>query len=168
MRKKRPWQSPRRLILIYLPFKLNYKPGPRLLQCFFLDFLIPSSWRVSYIIQISLDHPDPTFVDRLSLYLSVRPIKHPLWLFMSCSSQGSTVQEYSPHKCGQKSSFGAFNAVVVAFPYIFLDSLPSRMFMRHVPITGASIKVLEHIFELSLSYSRRNSSSNLLSFISYL
>ena len=141
MRKKGPRQSSRRLILIYLPFKLNYKSDPRLLQCFFLDFLIPSSWRVSYIIQISLDHPDHTLVDRLSLYLSVRPIKHPLWLSMSCSSQGSIVQESSPHKCGQNSSFGAFNAVIAAFPQIFWGSFPSHMFMRHVPITRASMKV---------------------------
>ena len=141
MRKKGPRQSPRRLILIYLPFKLNYKSGPRLLQCFFLDFLIPSSWRVSYIIQLSLDHPDPTLIDRLILYLSVCPIKHPIWLSMSCNSQGNTVQKSSPHKCGQKSSFGAFNAVVAAFPQIFLGSLPSHMFTRHVPITGASMKV---------------------------
>ena len=87
------------------------------------------------------DHPDPTLVNHLSPYLSTRLIRHIFWLSMSCGSQDSNVQGSSPHKCGQKSSFSAFNAVVVAFPYIFLDSLPSRMFMRHVPITGASIKV---------------------------
>ena len=35
---------------------------------------------------------------------------------LSCGSQGSTIQRPSPHKCGQKSSYSAFNRVVVAFP----------------------------------------------------
>ena len=86
---------------------------------FFLFFLIPSSWRVSYIIQVPLDHLDPTFVDHLSPYLSVYSIRHLLWLSVSCGNQGSTVQGFSPHKCGQKNSCSTYNAVVVAFPQIF-------------------------------------------------
>ena len=39
---------------------------------------IPSSWKVSYIIQFPLGHLDPTLVDHLSPYLSVCPIRHPL------------------------------------------------------------------------------------------
>ena len=58
---------------------------------FSFSFLIPSSWRVSYIIYLPLDHLDPTLVDHLSSYLSIYPIRHPLWLSVSCGSQDSTV-----------------------------------------------------------------------------
>ena len=112
-----------------------------LLQYSISIFPIPSSWEVSYIIQLPLDHLDPTLVNYLSLYLSICPIRHPLWLFMSCDCQGSTVQKSSPHKCGQKSSCSAFNAVVAAFPQIFLSFYHSGTFMMHVPIIGASWKV---------------------------
>ena len=57
-----------------------------------------------------MDHLDLTLVDDLSPYLSTYPIRHPLWLSMSCGNQSSTVQRFSPHKCGQKSSRSAFNA----------------------------------------------------------
>ena len=58
--------------------------------------------------------------------MSTCPIRHPLWLSMSCGSQG----------------YSAFNAVVAAFPWIFLGFLPYCMFMRHVPIIGASWRVI--------------------------
>ena len=108
---------------------------------FSLYFSIPFSWRVSYIIQLTLGHLDPTLVDYLSPYLSARPIKHPFQPFVSCGSQGNTVQRSSPYKCSQKSSCNAFNAVVVAFPQIFLSFLLSRMFMRHIPIFRAFWRV---------------------------
>ena len=108
---------------------------------FSFSFSIPSSWRVSYIIQFLLDHLDPTLVDHLSSYLSTYPIRHPFWLSVSCGSQGSIVYGPSPHKYGQKSSCSPFNAVVAAFPQIFLGSPHSRMFMMHVSITGVSWKV---------------------------
>ena len=63
-----------------------------------------------------LNHLDPTLVDHLSPYLSTCPIKHFLWLSVSCDSQDSTIQGSSLHKCGQKSSCNAFNAVVATFP----------------------------------------------------
>ena len=113
----------------------------RLLQCYFSIFPIPSSWRVSYIIQLPLDHLDPTLVDHLSPYLSTCPIRHPLWLSVSYGSQGNTVQGSSLHKCGQKSSCNVFNAVVAAFPQIFLSSHHLCTFMMHVPIIGVSQKV---------------------------
>ena len=49
-----------------------------------------------------------------------------------------SIQGSSPHKYGQKSSCNIFNAVVVAFYEIFLDSPPSRMFIMHISTTGAS------------------------------
>ena len=64
------------------------------------------------------------------------------WLSVSCGSQCSTVQRSSRHKCGQKSSCSAFNAMVAAFPWIFLGFLLSRKFVRHVPIIGASWRVI--------------------------
>ena len=68
------------------------------------------------ILSLFLGHLDPTLVDHLSPYLSTCPIKHPFWLSVSCGSQGSTIQASPQHKCGQKSSCNAFNAVVAAFP----------------------------------------------------
>ena len=47
---------------------------------------------------------------------SSKPLLDPFWPSVSCGSQGNTVQKSSPHKCGQKSSYSAFNAVVAAFP----------------------------------------------------
>ena len=108
---------------------------------FSFSFLIPSPWKVSYIIQLPLDYLDPTLVDHLNPYLSVCPIRHPFWLSVSYGNQGSTVQGSSPHKCGQKSSCSAFNAMVAAFPQIFLGSHLSRTFMAHIPITRTSFKV---------------------------
>ena len=85
-------------------------------------FPIPYPLRISHIIQFPLDDLDPTLVDYLSLYLSVCPIRHPFWLSVSCGSQDSTIQESSPHKCGQKVSYKTFNAVVKLSPLIFQDT----------------------------------------------
>ena len=109
-----------------------------LLQCSLSIFPIPPSQRVLRIIYSPLDHFHPTSADHPSLYLSTCPIRHHFWFSMSCGSQCSTIQKSSPHKCGQKSSCSAFNTVVATFPQIFLGLLPSRMFMRHVPIIGVS------------------------------
>ena len=97
------------------------------LQCYSVPsrfFLILSLWQVSHIIQLFLDHLDLTLVDHLSYYLSTCPIRYILQLSVSCSGQGSTVQSSSPHKCGQKSSCNAFNAVVATFSQIFLVFFP--------------------------------------------
>ena len=120
---------------------LGYQNDLNCHNIFSLYFPIPFSWRVSHIIYLPPDHPHPTSVDHPSLYLSTCPIKYSLQFSVSCGSQVSTVQKSSPHKCGQKSSCSAFNAVVTAFPQIFLILLPSRMFMRHVLIIGVSWKI---------------------------
>ena len=104
--------------------------------------LFPLSGRSSHIIQLPLDHLHPTLVDHLHPHLSTCPIRHLLQLSVSRGSQGNTVQRSSPHKCSQKSSCSAFNAVVAAFPQIFLGFLSSRLFMRHVLIIGTSQKVI--------------------------
>ena len=105
------------------------------------SFLILSLRRILHTIYPPPNHPHPTPVDHPSLYLSTCPIRHPFQFSVSCGSQGSIVQRSSPHKCGQKSNCSAFNAVVVAFPQIFLDLLPSHMFMRHISTIEASWKV---------------------------
>ena len=112
-----------------------------MLQCSSFSFPIQSSWRVSHIIELHLYHLDPTLVDHLRPYLSVCPIRHPLWLSMSHDSQGSTAQGYSPHKCFQNSSCSAFNVMVAAFPWILLSFHHPCMFIMHIPVTGASWKV---------------------------
>ena len=104
-------------------------------------FPIPSSWSVSYIIQLPLDYLDPTLIDHLSLYLYTCPIRHLIWLSVSCDNQDNTVQRSSPHKCSQKSSCSAFNTVVAVFLEIFLGSAHSHMFMMHILIIGVSWKV---------------------------
>ena len=122
---------------LLLIFKLRYKFCSRELQCFSFFFLILSSWRVSYIIQLPLDYLDPTLVDHLSLHLSACSIRHPLWSSVSCDSQDNIIQGFSLHKCGQKSSYNAFNVVVAAFHQILLGFLHPYAFMMHVLITGA-------------------------------
>ena len=99
--------------------KLNISTD-QIATMFFLEFFrSPCLWKVSHIIQLFMDHLDPTLVDHLSYYLSTCPIRHLLQLSVSCGSQDSTVQRSFPHKCGQKSSCNAFYAVVVAFSQIF-------------------------------------------------
>ena len=107
------------MLYIYILITVEYKDNLDCYSVLFLFFRSPSSWKVPYIIQFPSDHLDPTLVGFLNPYLSIFPIRHPLWLSVSCGDQGSTVQESSPHKCGQKSSCSAFNMVVAAFPYIF-------------------------------------------------
>ena len=82
---------------------------------FLLFFFFSFSWRVFHLMYLPLDHLHPILVDHLNSYLSTYPIRHPLWFFVSCGSQDSTVQRSSSHKCSQKSSCSTFNVVVVAF-----------------------------------------------------
>ena len=108
---------------------------------FFSLFPISNLWRISYIIQLLFLYLDLTLVDHLSHYLSVCPIRHLLQFSVSCSSQGNTIQGFSPHKCGQKVSCSAFNVMTTAFPQIFPSFHSSGMFMMHVPLSETSQKV---------------------------
>ena len=126
---------------MYIFFKLEYNYSSCCYSIFSIDFSIPSPQRVSYIIQLPLDNLGSPFVNRLSHYLNVCPIRHLSKPLVSCGSQDSTVQESSPHKCSQKSSYSAFNAVVTVFLQIFLSSHHPGTFMMHVPVPGASWKV---------------------------
>ena len=113
----------------YILIRNSYKYTLDYYSAFFYLFLIPYPWRVSYIIQFLLDYLNPTLVDYLSHYLSVCPIRHFLWLSMSCGSQCSTVQEFSSHKCNQKSSYSIFNTVAAALSQVFPSSYSSSMFV---------------------------------------
>ena len=79
-------------------------------------FLRPLSYGGFFTLYSFLsDHLDRTLVTYLNLHSSACPIRHFLWLSVHGSSGDCTVQGSSPHKCGQKSCYNAFNAVVVAF-----------------------------------------------------
>ena len=104
-------------------------------------FSILHSWKVSYIIQSLLNYLDPTLVDYLSPYSSICPIRHLIWLSISCGNQDNTVQGSSPHKCSQKSSCNVFNAVAATLSQIFPSSYSSSMFMMLTPSSGVSKKV---------------------------
>ena len=124
------------------------------LQCYNVPtgvFLIPSSWQVSHIIQLFLDHLDPALADHLSYYLSTCPIRYLLLLSVSCGNQDSTVQKSSPHKCGQKSNCKTFNAVVAAFSQIFWVSFPLVCLCGMFPsreLHGGLFQWLEYTLEL--------------------
>ena len=62
-----------------------------------------------------LDHLDRTLVSHSNLHSSTCPIRHLLWLSVSCSDWDYTVQGFSPYKCGQKSCCSVLNAVLTAF-----------------------------------------------------
>ena len=109
---------------------------------FHFSFFCPLFHEESFTLYPPLDHLHTPPVDHPNPYLSTCPIRHLFWFPVSCGTQGSVVQRSFPHKCGQKSSCSVFNAVVVAFPQIFLDFLPSRMFERHVPIIGVSWRII--------------------------
>ena len=102
---------------------------------FFSWFLPPYSSKVPYVIYLSLIDLHPPLVDHPDYYLSACLIRHPLQPSVSWGSQGSIVQGSSPHKCCQKVSYRAFNAVATVFPKIFLSFHPFCMFIMHVPIT---------------------------------
>ena len=86
-------------ILEYSSFGLGYNFSSCCYSVFFIDFPIPSFWRVSYIIYLHLDDPGPLFVDCLIHYLSACPIRYLLKPFMTWGNQHSTIHGSSPRKC---------------------------------------------------------------------
>ena len=120
---------------------LEYQNGSDCYTIFSLSFPIPLHERVLHLIYPHLNNLNPPLVDHSKLYLSTCPIKYPLYLSMSCSNQGNTVQMSSLYKCGQKSSCSAFNVVVTAFSYIFLGFLHSHVSTKHIYVIEVSWKV---------------------------
>ena len=78
-------------------------------------FRSPIYGRAFTLYSFFLHYSDRTLVHHLSLYLSICPIKHLLWLFVNGGGWECIVQGSSPHKCSQKDCCSAFNAVVAAF-----------------------------------------------------
>ena len=83
---------------------------------FLLTFLRSPPHRDSFsLYNLLFHHLDRTLVSYLNFHSNTCPIRHLLWLSVSCSGWNHTVQESSPHKCGQKSCCSALNVVVTAF-----------------------------------------------------
>ena len=120
-----------------------------------------------------LNYPDCTLVHHLSLHLNICPISHLPWLSMNGGGWNCTVQRSSPHKCGQKSCYSAFNAVVAAFVsryfrilIIFLCVWSSPLSLDH---PGVSPKLPKYLFDRYSLYPRSiNSSDYIPSFFLYM
>ena len=82
----------------------------------FLTFFRSSPHRDSFSLYNLLFSPSWSHTcQSFNLHSSTCPIRHLLWLSVSCSGWDYTVQGSSPHKCGQKSCCSALNAVVTVF-----------------------------------------------------
>ena len=110
---------------MFIFFKLGYDYSSCCYSVFSTDFLILSLWRVSYIIQLPSYDLGPPFVGRPGYYLSACPIRHLPKPFVSCGSQGSTVQGSSPHKCSQEIWWDALNVMAATIPSVMLRLTPS-------------------------------------------
>ena len=103
----------------------------------FLDAPLPSSWRISHIIQPLLVDLGSPFVDYASHYSSTCLIRRPPKFSMSYGNQDSTVQGSSPHKSGQVVWWGALNVVAATIPPITSGLTPSlKHFLYSVVPSG--------------------------------
>ena len=78
-------------------------------------FRSPFFGRAFTLYSFFFSDPDHTLVHYLSVYLSICPISHLLWLSVNGGGWNYTVQRSSPHKCCQKNWCNAFNTVKAAF-----------------------------------------------------
>ena len=131
-----PRRSPRRMILEFSSFGLRYNFSSCCYSVFSIDFLIPSPWRVSYIIQLPLVDFGPSFVDRLGHYLSACPIRHLPKPLVSWDSQDSTVQGSSPHKSNHEIWCDALNVVVTTIPSIMSRLTSPKLFLYSITSSG--------------------------------
>ena len=122
---------------MYISLKLGYNFSSCCYSVFSNNFLIPSPWRVSYIIQLILGNLDPLFVDHPGHYLSVCPIGHLPKSLVSCGNQGSTVQGSSPHKCSQEVWWDALDVVAATIPSVMSGLTPSsKLFLYSMTFYG--------------------------------
>ena len=108
-------------------------------------WLLPSSFSIfrspSYGRYFSLYNPPWSI---LPLHLFV--IQATTWVFvpsnfllsfsLSCDLSRNIVQRSTPHKCGHKSRYTAFNVKVIAFLYIFWSLLSSQCVCEAFPRGG--------------------------------
>ena len=119
--------------------------------------LIPPPLRESFsLYNLLLDHLDRTLVSHSNLHLSTCPIRYLPWLSVSCSGWDYTVQESSPHTCGQKSCCSALNAVVTAFlldisAFLFPSYILWSSFLT-LEVLKRSVKVLGYFLNQHSSY----------------
>ena len=92
-------------IVILFLFLFSISPDP-----------LPSG-RSFTLYSFFLNYLERTLVHHLSPHSSICPIRHILWLFVNSGGWDCIVQRSSPHKCGQKNFYSAFNTVVVAFAF---------------------------------------------------
>ena len=95
------------LNLLSLPIHFSLSSSPPPLPIFLKE-------DISHYI-VPLNYLPPTLVHHLSHHLSIYPIKLLFQLFLSCDLPGNIVQRSTPHKCGHKSRYNAFNVVVATF-----------------------------------------------------
>ena len=81
-----PWQSPRRVVLEYISFKLGYNFVSCCYSVFSIDFPIPHPWRIPHIIYPFLANLDPPFVDYVGHYSNACPIRRPPQSSVSCDN----------------------------------------------------------------------------------
>ena len=118
---------------------------------------IPPPLRESFsLYNLLLDHLDRTLVSHSNLHLSTCPIRYLPWLSVSCSGWDYTVQESSPHTCGQKSCCSALNAVVTAFlldisAFLFPSYILWSSFLT-LEVLKRSVKVLGYFLNQHSSY----------------
>ncbi|XP_050241127.1 probable pectinesterase/pectinesterase inhibitor 51 [Quercus robur] len=86
------------------------------------------------MVRVLLEKKNVVFLgDGIGHYSSVCPIKHHPKSSVSYSNQDSTVQGYSPHKCGQGVWWGALNVMAVTIPPITLGLTSSlKLFLYDV------------------------------------
>ena len=120
---------------------------------------LPTSQRYFTLYSFFLNYHDRTLIHYLSPYSSICPIRHLLWLSVNGGGWDCTVQRFSPHKCGQKSCYSAFNAVVVAFNFryfciliIFACAWSSSL---SLDLPGGSPKLPKYLLDWYSLYPRR-------------
>ena len=130
----------------------------------FSIFLPPHSGRSFTLYNFFLNYPDHTLVHHLSPHSSICPIKHLLWLSVNDGGWDCTVQRSSPHKCGQKSCYSAFNAMIVAFAFRYLCILITFACAWNsslsLDLPGGSLKLPKYLLDWYSLYPRSINSSN--------
>ena len=119
------------MILEFSSFGLGDNFSSCCYSVFSTNFPIPCSWRVSYIIWLPLDDPDPPSVDRLGHYFSACHIRHLPKPLVSWSCQDSIIQGSSTHKCSQEAWWNILNVVATTILSVMSRLTPSSKFFLY-------------------------------------
>ena len=143
--------------------KFNYKFDSRLLQCFSLDFLIPFYHCLLLLLySLPLSSLPPMFKPNCWCLILV-PSVPSRSLYVIVVKLKTTIQVSHPHKCGQRVSCRAFNAMVavfsldilgLSFVLCFCNAYPCQQnFLEHSPGRQTTST------DLNIGWLRRHSSS---------